>query len=224
VPIVLKGAEVVACPETGSEQNILSKEVATQLGILDQLDSSRSGRFVLGNGKDVQSLGAVDMELRFTQEPEVLLKCMFHVFESLIRPAILGGVFLRQTETLTKHRQRRLRQISTQTSSRWQIMHIGVAREGLDAMWITTWWMYAPTPVRKWILCPKSSFGDPLIAHGLCRIPYQWNSPMGALAGYRIRYLLGSLLTWKTPNLHGPVNGSMCWTTYLARSSWERRL
>jgi hypothetical protein len=110
-------------------KNILSKEVATQLGILDQLESSRSGRFVLGNGKDVQSLGAVDMELRLTQEPEILLKCMFHVFKSLIRPAILGGVFLRHTETLTKHRQRRLPQIPIQTSSPWQIMHIGVARE-----------------------------------------------------------------------------------------------
>jgi hypothetical protein len=132
VPIVLKGAEVVACPDTGSEQNILSKEVATQLGILDQLDSSRSGRFVLGNGRDVQSLGAVDIEFTFAQEPEILLKCMFHVFESLIRPAILGGVFLRHTETLTKHRQRRLRQTPIQTSSLWQIMHIGVARERFE--------------------------------------------------------------------------------------------
>ena len=129
VPIILKGAEVVACPDTGSEQNILSKEIATQLGILDQLDSSRSGTFVLGNGRDVQSLGAVDMELRFAQEPEILLKCMFHVFERLICPAILGGVFLRHTETLTKHHQRRLRQKSVPTSSLWQMIHIGAARE-----------------------------------------------------------------------------------------------
>ncbi|KIW32348.1 uncharacterized protein PV07_03901 [Cladophialophora immunda] len=129
VPIVLAGSEVLACPDTGSEQNILSKEIATQLGILDLVDSSRSGRFVLGNGRDVQSLGAVDMELYFSREPQGFLKCMFHVFESLIRPAILGGVFLRRTETLTKHRQSRLRQRLVQSSTRLQVMHLGAARE-----------------------------------------------------------------------------------------------
>ncbi|EXJ76357.1 uncharacterized protein A1O5_00865, partial [Cladophialophora psammophila CBS 110553] len=59
----------------------------------------------------------------------MLTKCMFHVFESLIRPAILGSVFLRYTETLTKHRRLRLRERNVQISSLLQVMHVSAARE-----------------------------------------------------------------------------------------------
>ncbi|EXJ77375.1 hypothetical protein A1O3_09601 [Capronia epimyces CBS 606.96] len=129
LPVILQGTEVLACPDTGSEQNILSKDTASQLGILGQLDPSLSTKFVLGNGKGVQSLGALEMEIRFAQQPDILLTCMFHVFESLIRPAIIGGVFLRLTETMTKHRERRLRERHAASASPLQVMHIGTSRE-----------------------------------------------------------------------------------------------
>lgn len=128
-PIMLKGTEILACPDTGSEQNILSKDSANKLGVLEQLDPSQSGKFILGNGKATWSLGAIELEMCFSQQPEVLLPCMFHVFETLIRPAILGGVFLRHTETLTKYRQSRLRRRVVHPSSRPEVMQIGYARE-----------------------------------------------------------------------------------------------
>ncbi|KIW99151.1 uncharacterized protein Z519_00814 [Cladophialophora bantiana CBS 173.52] len=129
VRIILKESEVVSCPDTGSEQNILSKETATQLGILDRLDSSRSSRSILGNGIGAQFLGTVDMELHFPQGPKMLPKCTFHMFESLIRLAILGSVFPRHTEPLTKHCQLRLHERPVQISSLLQVMHVDAARE-----------------------------------------------------------------------------------------------
>lgn len=128
-PIMQKGTEILAYPDTGSEQNILSKDSAKKLGVLEQLDPSQSSKFILGNGKATWSLGAIELEMCFSQQPEALLTCMFHVFETLIRPAILGGVFLRHTETLTRYRQSRLRRRVVPPSSWPEVMQIGYARE-----------------------------------------------------------------------------------------------
>jgi len=127
--IVSKKTEIHACPDTGSGQNILSKETAVELGVLGNLDRGGSSKFILGNGNTVRSLGVIDLEICFTQEPKLMFKCPFHVFERLICPVIIGAAFLRQTETLTKHRQRRLRQIPRQPSAAMQVIHVGTATE-----------------------------------------------------------------------------------------------
>ncbi|KAK5046544.1 hypothetical protein LTR84_008347 [Exophiala bonariae] len=128
-PINLRGSEILACPDTGSEQNILSNDIAGELGVLDQIDPSRSCKFILANGKASWSLGTIELEMCFSKQPEILFTCIFHVFESLIRPVILGGVFLRNSDTLTKHRHSRLRRRFEPISGYPTVLHIGYARE-----------------------------------------------------------------------------------------------
>ena len=128
LPIVLNEIELAACPDTGSEQNIISSDIATILGLSDKVDATKAQTFLLGNGKETLSVGTIEVAISFAKQPGLVLSCMFHVFTSLIVPALLGGQFLRQTETLTKHRQR-LAERSNQTGAALKVMRVGRTRE-----------------------------------------------------------------------------------------------
>lgn len=64
--------------------------------------------FVLANGRTVSSVGQVHLKCAFRKAfpDNVLMDCVFHVFQTLAVPMIMGIEFLHATETLTKHRDR----------------------------------------------------------------------------------------------------------------------
>ncbi|KAI8724119.1 ATP-dependent RNA helicase MAK5 [Fusarium sp. LHS14.1] len=107
--------EVMACPDSGSDENIISLELVTSLGLKTETNSSDEPReFAVANGKIVTAVGQVSTSCRFaTGTPSDItnLECIFHVFSTLAVPLIMGVDFLQQTETLSKHRDRLVEQV-----------------------------------------------------------------------------------------------------------------
>ncbi|KAM6532833.1 hypothetical protein FALCPG4_005882 [Fusarium falciforme] len=107
--------EVMACPDSGSDENIISLELATSLGLKTQQNSSDEPRqFTVANGKTVTAVGQVSTSCRFaagTPSDITKLECIFHVFNTLAVPLIMGVDFLQRTETLSKHRDRLVEQV-----------------------------------------------------------------------------------------------------------------
>ncbi|RSL98897.1 hypothetical protein CDV31_012418 [Fusarium ambrosium] len=102
--------EVMACPDSGSDENIISLELVTSLGLkTEQTSSGEPRQFTVANGNIVTAVGQVSTKCRFavgTPSSITSLECVFHVFNTLAVPLIMGVNFLQQTETLSKHRDR----------------------------------------------------------------------------------------------------------------------
>ncbi|RTE84830.1 hypothetical protein BHE90_000609 [Fusarium euwallaceae] len=102
--------EVMACPDSGSDENIISLELVTSLGLkTEQTSSGEPRQFTVANGNIVTAVGQVSTKCRFaagTPSNITSLECVFHVFNTLAVPLIMGVNFLQQTETLSKHRDR----------------------------------------------------------------------------------------------------------------------
>lgn len=99
----------IACPDSGSDDNIMSRKLADQLGlqIMDIRDPTPP-IFVMTNGRTVSAIGQVRLKCAFKQGSPVTspIDCVFYVFQTLAVPVIMGVKFLHATETLTKHRDR----------------------------------------------------------------------------------------------------------------------
>lgn len=110
--IVFTGAQeesVIACPDSGSDDNIMSREIAEKLNLpIKEVQDSSPSTFVLANGRAVSAVGQVRLKCAFKQGSPVtaLIECVFYVFQTLAVPMIMGIQFLHSTETLTKHRER----------------------------------------------------------------------------------------------------------------------
>lgn len=112
LPVVIEGpsgsSEVLALPDTGSDENIISLDLVRETGLsliyVDKLCTT----FVLANGKTVQSIGQVATKLAFARPSagSPVMDCLFHVFQTLAVPPIVGMGFLEETETLTAHQDR----------------------------------------------------------------------------------------------------------------------
>jgi hypothetical protein len=108
--------EILACPDSGSMDNIMSFSVAEKLGCRVQ-EPSRESRetFNLANGKSVVSLGKAVASCAFSTGaawdgpdagPANDLECVFQVFQTLSVPMIMGMGFLEETQTLSKFTDR----------------------------------------------------------------------------------------------------------------------
>ena len=138
LPIIIDGetesVTIMACPDTGSAESIISLELAKQLGLqVSAVDES----FSLANGKVVKSLGVATVRYSFgapgvvkTGGPEESLEFTVHVFETLAVPAIIGSSFLDETETFTKHRDRLVEESVTALQS-LRVCSVGKPRKGL---------------------------------------------------------------------------------------------
>ncbi|KAJ9667111.1 hypothetical protein H2201_002630 [Coniosporium apollinis] len=104
-------ATVMSCPDTGSEENIISEDLAHSLGLAMFDDAADRRFFELANGKRVQSVGRVQASCRFVSESSISpdLACIFYVFRNVATDLIMGRKFLGETETLTAHRERLVR-------------------------------------------------------------------------------------------------------------------
>lgn len=126
-------ATVMACPDTGSEENIISLSTAKALGLEMTTTSDDKREFELANGKVVEAIGRITTSCSFrteNSEMPVSVSCVFHVFLRLASPIIVGMVFLERTETLTKHRNRLVR-IPRPSFQALQVYSVGRSRNEL---------------------------------------------------------------------------------------------
>lgn len=104
-------ATVLACADTGAEENIISADLATTLR-LPVSDASSQREFMLASGKIVQAIGQVSALCSFGLETSPFaasIRCIFHVFLTLASPIIMGTAFLDETDTMTTYRERLVR-------------------------------------------------------------------------------------------------------------------
>ena len=107
LPMWLKGKVVYCKPDSGSDENVMSLELAISLGLTIVCEQRYQRDFTLGNGKTVRAIGCVDIyNGSFVKDSCKLTVCQFYVLQSLIFPAVMGMSFLEQTATLSKHRYR----------------------------------------------------------------------------------------------------------------------
>jgi hypothetical protein len=106
----LVGQRVLSTHDSGSEENIISKDLITALGLKIEDSPEQQKEFRMANNKIVKALGGVTIPCKFAREQaseqQKELCCWFYVFNTLITPLIMGMKFLDSTETLTKNKYR----------------------------------------------------------------------------------------------------------------------
>lgn len=94
----------LACPDSGSEKNIISKACAVEHGFRIRRKAKDKKRFEVGNGDIVWSIGRVLEIVRIPGSPLWQKKRWFYVLENCPVPLVMGMKFLREAEILTKYR------------------------------------------------------------------------------------------------------------------------
>jgi hypothetical protein len=93
-------------PDTGSDENIISRALAEKLAL--EITELRPGQkqFCLANGKRIDATGKLSASCAFARDPAdvdgeegpepsgALPNCVFYVFQKLTVPVIMGMVFL----------------------------------------------------------------------------------------------------------------------------------
>ncbi|KAJ4289847.1 hypothetical protein N0V90_011179 [Kalmusia sp. IMI 367209] len=105
-------ATVLACADTGSEENIISDGLARSLGYASYEPLPEPKHFMLANGKIVEAIGQIAAQCSFGMQAQQIstpMACLFYVLVQLASPLILGMTFLEETKTLTQHRDRLVR-------------------------------------------------------------------------------------------------------------------
>ena len=99
----VNGEHLSVIADTGSTQNIVSAVYAEERKlIIDKTSCSLK----LGNSSIVQSMGTVNVDYAFAEEPSKVYKLTCHVLLSCIYDMILGNAFLVATETFSRYRHR----------------------------------------------------------------------------------------------------------------------
>ncbi|EHK50254.1 hypothetical protein TRIATDRAFT_314457 [Trichoderma atroviride IMI 206040] len=124
----------MACPDSGSDDNIISLELVDKLGLeIEQVGSDEPRQFSIANGNIITALGQVSTSCIFVNgslsEPSTL-KCTFHVFRTLAVELIMGVEFLQETETLDKHKDRLVEEFVPAMQS-LRVNSVGESKRGL---------------------------------------------------------------------------------------------
>ena len=106
LPITINGFTIAACPDSGSEENIIARDEAIHLSLNIEDAPEYQKEFRVANGSIVTALGRTLVVCNFEKEPETNYHCFFYVFKTLVVPLIIGMSFLSATETLTKNKHR----------------------------------------------------------------------------------------------------------------------
>lgn len=94
LPMILKGETIISTPDSGSEDNIISREVVSALGLQIDDATEHQKEYRMGNNRIVKALGLVRTTCTFAKDTEVELDCLFYVFNTLITPLIMGMAFV----------------------------------------------------------------------------------------------------------------------------------
>lgn len=99
---------VKALPDTGSSQNVIDKNLVQSLFPsipIQPVDEPTDKLLVAPDGQPILCIGKVRLSWTFKDENENYPR-WFYVVENCSRGVIIGNGFLRQTETMSKHRHR----------------------------------------------------------------------------------------------------------------------
>jgi len=103
-------ATIMACPDTGSDINVISRDVAELLGLRIDCDQRWTREFMIGNGAIIESIGRAVANCSFGRESHLhysaSIECIFYVFRKLASPMLMGIDFLNSTKTMTEGRAR----------------------------------------------------------------------------------------------------------------------
>lgn len=102
--IQINNEDHFACPDSGSEKNIISKASAIEHGFRIRRRAKDKKRFEVGNGDAVWSIGRVSETVGLPGSPLWQKKRQFYVLENCPVPLVMGMEFLREAEILTKYR------------------------------------------------------------------------------------------------------------------------
>jgi hypothetical protein len=97
----------MATPDSGSEENVISLELAKKLHL--GIDECQKKSFQMANGQVVSCCGRTVVSCIFGSEfhmGHTGIESAFYVFEKLASSLIMSLGFLERTETLTSHRSR----------------------------------------------------------------------------------------------------------------------
>lgn len=106
LPLLVEGNAVVSMPDSGTEDNIISKDLVSQLGIMVDDQPENQKEFRLANSRITRAIGRVKLSFKFARDQKEEYQDWFYVFNTLLYPLLVGMVFLDATETLTLHRHR----------------------------------------------------------------------------------------------------------------------
>ncbi|KAI0154290.1 hypothetical protein GGR57DRAFT_110393 [Xylariaceae sp. FL1272] len=102
--VAVNGQEDAACPDSGSQKNIVAESWAKQNRLKIRRDREDLKIFELGNGNRIRSVGRVRARVRLLASDLNAQKEWFYVFANCPVPLILGMPFLERNEILTKNR------------------------------------------------------------------------------------------------------------------------
>ena len=137
LPIFIEGgkglAMLLACPDTGSDENIISRELAERLRLrILPLVGKEHKEFSLANGSIVRPLAktSVRCSLGTGNAADMVTECIMYIFESLVVDAIMGATFLNKTKVFAKHRHRLLEQ-TVLTTHALRVNSVGTPKQDL---------------------------------------------------------------------------------------------
>jgi hypothetical protein len=96
--------EDLACADSGSEKNIMSKAFAEEKGFRIRGGRTDRRRFQMGNGEYVESIGRVHILFSIFGLQNTRRKRWFHILATCPEPLILGMSFLAEHEILTANK------------------------------------------------------------------------------------------------------------------------
>lgn len=136
LPLLIKhssgaSTKVMACPDSGSVDNIISLELVDKLRL--EIDSNEQKEFTLANRSTVTALGKVSTSCSFVTgslSEHFKLECTFYVFRTLAVELIMGVDFLQETETWSKHKGRLVEQLIPAMQS-LRVNSVGKHKRGL---------------------------------------------------------------------------------------------
>ena len=106
LPLLVDGNAVISMPDSGTEDNIISNDLVSQLGIMIDDQPENQKEFRLANSRITRAIGRVKLSFKFARDQKEEYQGWFYVFNTLLYPLLVGMAFLDVTETLTLHRHR----------------------------------------------------------------------------------------------------------------------
>ena len=103
ISVLLNGKAVACFPDSGAGGDLMSYDFAKRNHL--KINSSTKGKLEIPIRSYANTLGTVSREVRFAGESETYVR-EFHVLPNCVYDVILGGPFLRLTQTLTTFRNR----------------------------------------------------------------------------------------------------------------------
>jgi hypothetical protein len=126
VSVVLRGKLISALADTGSEENIISRKLAMDMGCKINCGARSCKEFVLADGRTIAAIGKITTDCSFVKGAKHKQRCTFYVLSEVIEDLIMGCRFLQDTETMTKY-DARLEECMMLGKS-CQVMHLSRAK------------------------------------------------------------------------------------------------